>query len=119
MKILVIDDDAAVRKFIRMTLQRKKHTVVEADNGRRGLVLIEEHRDISVMITDLIMPEKEGIETIIEVRKKNPAIKIVAISGGGKVSPENYLVIADALGANTTLKKPFSAQELMHAVENL
>jgi len=119
MKILVIDDDAAVRKFISMTLQRKKYSVVEADNGQSGLKLLQEHRDISVMITDLIMPEKEGIETIMEVRQQYPAIKIIAISGGGKVSPENYLVIADALGANTTLKKPFSGQELIHAVENL
>jgi CheY-like chemotaxis protein len=119
MKILVIDDDAAVRKFINLTLQRKKHIVVEAENGKSGLLLLQEHRDIAVMITDLIMPEKEGIETIIEVKKLYPAIKIIAISGGGKVSPENYLVIADALGANTTLKKPFSGQELIHAIDNL
>lgn len=119
MKILVIDDDAAVRKFICLTLQRKKYTVIEAENGKIGLELLQENRDISVMITDLIMPEKEGIETIIEVKQQYPSIKIVAISGGGKVSPENYLVIADALGANTTLKKPFSGQELIHAIENL
>jgi CheY-like chemotaxis protein len=119
MKILVIDDDAAVRKFISMILQRKKHTVIEADNGLNGLLMLQEHQDITVMITDLIMPEKEGIETIIEVRQLYPSIKIVAISGGGKVSPENYLVIADALGAHTTLKKPFSSQELIQAIENL
>ena len=119
MKILVIDDDAAVRKFISITLQRKKYNVIEADNGKIGLQLLQEHHDVSVMITDLIMPEKEGIETIIEVRQQYPAIKIIAISGGGKVSPENYLVIAYALGANTTLKKPFSGQELIHAIENL
>ena len=119
MKILVIDDDAAVRKFISMILQRKKHTVVEADNGRKGLMVLQEHQDIAIMITDLIMPEKEGIETIIEVRQQYPSVKILAISGGGKVSPENYLVIADALGAHSTLKKPFSGQELIHAIENL
>ncbi len=119
MKILVIDDDAAVRKFISMTLQRKKYNVIEAENGESCLQLLKEHRDISVMITDLIMPEKDGIETIIEVRQQFPAIKIIAISGGGKVSPENYLVIADALGANTTLRKPFSGQELIQAIENL
>ncbi|MBZ4220049.1 MAG: response regulator [Chlorobium sp.] len=119
MKILVIDDDAAVRKFITLILQRKKHTVLEADNGVNGLKLLQEHQDISVMITDLIMPEKEGIETIIEVRQQYPGIKILAISGGGKVSPDNYLVIADALGAHSTLKKPFSGQELIQAIENL
>lgn len=119
MKILVIDDDAAVRKFISMILQRKKYTVIEADNGTNGLRLLHDNPDITVMITDLIMPEKEGIETIIEVRQQYPSIKILAISGGGKVSPENHLVIADALGAHSTLKKPFSGPELLHAVENL
>jgi YesN/AraC family two-component response regulator len=92
---------------------------LEADNGVNGLKLLQEHQDISVMITDLIMPEKEGIETIIEVRQQYPGIKILAISGGGKVSPDNYLVIADALGAHSTLKKPFSGQELILAIENL
>ena len=75
--------------------------------------------DFTVMITDLIMPEKEGIETIIEVKKNYPAVKIIAISGGGEVGPENFLVLADALGAHTTLKKPFSGQELIRAIKNL
>ena len=113
MKILVIDDDAAVRKFIVTTLTRENITVFEAENGSEGLRVLQNERDIDVIITDLIMPEKEGIATIVEVRKLNPSIKIMAISGGGKVGPENYLVLADALGANATLKKPFSAQELL------
>lgn len=119
MKVLVIDDDAAVRKFICTTLQRANHTVLDADNGSTGLLLLHEHRDISLVITDLIMPEKEGIETIMDIKQLYPAIKIMAISGGGKVGPENYLVLANALGANTTLKKPFSGQELLHAIEHL
>jgi len=119
MKVLVIDDDAAVRKFICTTLLRANHTVLDADNGSTGLMLLHENRDISLVITDLIMPEKEGIETIIDIKQLYPAIKIMAISGGGKVGPENYLVLANALGANTTLKKPFSGQELLHAIEHL
>ncbi|MEI8032753.1 MAG: response regulator [Chlorobiaceae bacterium] len=119
MKILVIDDDAAVRKFIGTTLKRANHTVLEAENGAEGLRVLLEERDIPVVITDLIMPEKEGVETIIEVKQLYPSIKILAISGGGKAGPENYLVLADALGANTTLKKPFSGQDLMRAVESL
>jgi CheY-like chemotaxis protein len=117
MKILVIDDDAAVRKFIITTLKRENYTVLEAENGTEGIQKLQEDRDISVIITDLIMPEKEGIETIMEVRKLNPAIKIMAISGGGKVGPENYLVLADALGANATLRKPFSGQELLMSLK--
>lgn len=118
MKILVVDDDAAVRKFISITLKRENHTVFEADNGKTGLQILQTQHDISLMITDLIMPEMEGIETIIAVKQKYPAIKILAISGGGKVSPENYLVLANALGANNTLKKPFSGQELIKVIGN-
>ncbi|MFZ4524262.1 MAG: response regulator [Chlorobium sp.] len=119
MKILVVDDDASVRKFISITLKRANHTVFEADNGKTGLQLLQELQDISLMITDLIMPDMEGVETIAAVKQKYPAIKILAISGGGKVSPENYLVLANALGANHTLKKPFSGQELIKVIGNL
>ena len=119
MEILVIDDDAAVRKFISTALKTEHYTVFEADNGKTGLMILQIQHDISVIITDLIMPEMEGIETIIEVRQKYPAIKILAISGGGKVSPENYLVLANAFGANNTLKKPFSRQELIKVIGNL
>ncbi len=119
MKILVIDDDAAVRKFISTTLKRGNHTAVEAENGEEGLRMLYEDKEIALIITDLIMPEKEGIETIIEVKQRYPFMKILAISGGGKAGPENYLVLADALGANTTLKKPFSGQDLLRSIENL
>jgi CheY-like chemotaxis protein len=113
MKILVIDDDPSVRKFISTALKKENYTVLEAENGKEGLKKLQEERDITIIITDLIMPEKEGIETIMEVRKLNPSIKIMAISGGGKVGPENFLLLADAVGANATLKKPFSSQELI------
>lgn len=119
MHILVIDDDAAVRKFIGIILKKEDHTVFEADNGMSGLQLLHTNHEIAIVITDLIMPEKEGIETIMEIRRRYPAIKIIAISGGGKVGPENYLVLADALGAHTTLKKPFSGQELLMSLKLL
>lgn len=113
MKILVIDDDSSVRKFIATTLKNEHHTVTEAKNGTEGLEKFQQEKDISIIIIDLIMPDKEGLETIIEIREINPSIKILAISGGGKAGPENYLLLADALGANATLKKPFSGQELL------
>jgi len=119
MNILVIDDDPAVRKFITTILKKENHTVFEADNGKTGLKLLQEQHDIPVVITDIVMPEKEGIETIMEMRSQYPAIKILAISGGGKVGPENYLVLADALGAHTTLKKPFSGPELLLSLKLL
>ena len=119
MNILVIEDDAAVRNCISILLKREKHAVYEAENGIIGLLLLKEQKDISVVITDIVMPEKDGIETIIEVKKQYPTIRIIAISGGGQVGPENYLVMANALGAHTTLKKPFSGEDLVLAIRNL
>jgi CheY-like chemotaxis protein len=119
MKILVIDDDPSVRKFIATTLKRENHVVTEAENGAEGLKRLQEEKDISIIITDLLMPEKEGIETIMEIRKINPSLKILAISGGGKVGPENFLLLADAVGANATLRKPFSGQELLMCLKLL
>ncbi|MCF8216585.1 MAG: response regulator [Chlorobium sp.] len=119
MNILVIDDDSAIRKFIGVTLQKAAHTVFEVDNGKAGLEFLQGSPEIDVVITDLIMPEKEGIETIMEIHRQYPAIKIMAISGGGKVGPDNYLVLADALGAHTTLKKPFSGKELLMSLNLL
>ncbi|NTU52151.1 MAG: response regulator [Chlorobiaceae bacterium] len=119
MKILVIDDDPSVRKFISTTLKRENFTVTEAENGKEGLKRLQEEKDIAIIITDLLMPEKEGIETIMEIRKLNPSLKILAISGGGKVGPENFLLLADAVGANATLKKPFSGQELLMSLRLL
>ena len=119
MKILVVEDDAAVRKFLITVLKRENYTVYEADNGVSALLVLKDQKDISLMITDLIMPEKEGFETIIEVKKQYPSINIIAISGGGQVGPENFLVLAYALGAHTTLKKPFSGHELIRAIKNL
>ena len=119
MHILIIDDDAAVRKFISTTLNREGHTTVEAENGVVGLEVLEHESQIDVLITDLIMPQKEGIETIMEAKRLYPSMKILAISGGGKVGPDNYLILADALGATATLKKPFGGKELILAIQNL
>ncbi|NTU97696.1 MAG: response regulator [Chlorobiaceae bacterium] len=119
MKILVIDDDAAVRKFIGLTLKQAGYDVLEGENGREGMKTLQEHRDISLMITDIIMPEKEGIETIMEVKKLYPSLKIIAISGGGKAGPQSYLVLADAFGVNATLAKPFSGKELLLCMEQI
>jgi DNA-binding response OmpR family regulator len=119
MKILIIEDDSAVRNFINISLKAENHTVVEADNGLNGLKLLQDNPDIEVVITDIIMPEKEGIETIIAIKKQYPAVKILAISGGGKLDSENYLVMAKALGAHKTLKKPFKGSELLNTIAKL
>lgn len=119
MKVLVIEDDEAVQKFICKILISAGHAVAVAGNGKEGLAEIKQNNDVSIVITDMLMPEKEGIETIADIKKLWPHIKIIAISGGGIIDPEFYLLNASALGANMTLKKPFTRPELIKAIENL
>lgn len=119
MKILVIEDDEAVLKFVCKILAGAGKTVIAACNGAEGLEQIKNNPDIAMVITDIIMPEKEGIETIVEIRKSWPEIKIIAISGGGMIEPEFYLRNASAFGAHAALKKPVTISELIDAVENL
>jgi len=118
-RILIIDDDNQFRVILRIMLENAGHKDIEAaENGYMGMKLIRNgHFDL--VITDIIMPEKEGIETIIEIRKDFPAIKIIAMSGGGKIGPDSYLEMADHLGADRTLAKPFQQSELVNAVQEL
>ena len=117
-QILVVDDELDIRIMLKKMLERDKHNVSLADDGSSALKFLTEKQP-DIMITDLIMPDKEGIETIMEVRKKYPAIKIIAISGGGRMGPTSYLHLAKGIGANHTLTKPFSQTELLSAVEDL
>ena len=119
MEILLIEDDEAVREFIREVLLGAGYFVSAAGNGKEGLAAIKSDPDIGMVITDIVMPEKEGIETIIEIKQSWPQIKIIAISGGGRICAEDYLHIASELGADITLKKPFARHELLGAVAEL
>jgi CheY-like chemotaxis protein len=112
MKILVIDDDHLVRYALSKILSSYGYEVVTAADGKRGMtVLRDEHPD--VVITDIIMPEQEGIDTIIQIRRERPGIKIVAISGGGRIRNIDFLEMAQSLGADEVLAKPFEADELL------
>ena len=117
-QILVIDDYADVRRLIRMTLEDAELDVFEAENGRVGLE-INEAEEIDLIITDLLMPEKEGIETIRELRQKDLDIPVIAISGGGSMAPERLLKYAIDLGANAGLTKPVDMDELTGLVHSL
>lgn len=117
-KILIIDDDEQIRTFMRKILQLAGHEVVEAGNGKIGMQIYTTN-PAELIITDLIMPEKEGIETILEIRSTHPNAKIIAISGGGQVLAEDYLCLAKGLGAVGTLTKPFSKTEMMAVVERV
>jgi CheY-like chemotaxis protein len=113
--ILVIDDEEFVRDMLQQMLEAEGHSVVEAPNGAAGLRLLREHKP-ALVITDILMPEKEGIETIRELRKVAPHVKIIAISGGGRMSRIDLLAVAQSFGAAGTLAKPFERRELIDTV---
>ena len=119
MRILVIEDDAQVREMICKILNEEGNDMIEAANGKEAINLLNIEPKIDLVITDIIMPEKEGIETILELKQDYPGIKILAISGGGKGNAQNYLTLAKAMGADLVLKKPFVKQELLGAVQTL
>lgn len=117
--ILVIDDEPAIRQMVRRSLERDGHTILEAPNGREGIALARaQHLDL--IITDIVMPEMEGIETILVLRGQFPVIPIIAMSGGGGTRGMMfYLDAAAKLGANATLAKPFRPAQLAELVKKL
>ena len=112
--ILVIDDDASVRYAIRRVIEEAGFAVELAANGKEGLAVLDRISPVLV-ITDLIMPEREGLETIMELRKRKPELPIVAISGGGPPA-QDYLHFARRLGANEILAKPFEPEQLIEVL---
>lgn len=116
--ILVIDDDASVREVLGEMLRLEGHEVTIAENGVEAIPMLTLRR-FDLVITDLIMPEKEGIETISEIRRTDTAIPILAISGGGRLGPSDYLQTARYIGADATLAKPFARQELLTTIDAL
>ena len=116
--ILIIDDDPQILDMLGQTLKREGHEVVEALDGKEGLKLYREN-PTDLIITDIIMPEKEGIETIMELQRDFPDVKIIAISGGGHNSADQYLSLARKFGVQRTFAKPISREELLKAVREL
>jgi CheY-like chemotaxis protein len=116
--VLVIDDASTVREVLRRMLTSADHAVIEAADGEAGLLLFEE-RSPELVITDLIMPKKEGIETIQQIRRSRPDAKIVAISGSTAAGGKLYLGAAKKLGADAVLAKPFQPAELLEIVTRL
>ncbi len=119
MRVLIIDDEPEIRKMLNKMLSNVIQDVLVAEDGQEGLQIVNSTLEIDLVITDLIMPGKEGIETILELKRDRPEIKILAISGGGKVGPHDYLTLAKGLGADLTLTKPFLKEDLCGAVNYL
>lgn len=116
--ILLVDDDPQVLKLLLDYLTRQGHEVACASNGKEAVKIMRvSHIDLCLM--DIIMPGKDGLETIPEFRQAHPSIKILAVSGGGSMGSSEYLKMAQALGADRALAKPFTFQALKDAVDSL
>jgi len=116
--ILVIDDDALMRDTIEAMLEEAGHQLMLAENGDRALALMA-NTAADLVITDILMPGKEGMQTICELQELYPTVPIIAISGGSRRVKQSYLPTATALGAAATLDKPFSHAELLKTVNSL
>ncbi|MGE0118656.1 MAG: response regulator [Dongiaceae bacterium] len=118
-RLLVIDDDELVRATLVDMLQTAGFEVVTAKNGRVGLELLET-TSVAAIITDILMPEQEGLETIREARQRYPTVRILAISGGGAGGTDIHLLrFAESFGADQTLAKPFTPSQLVAVIRTL
>ncbi len=117
-QILVVDDEELVRQALRHVLEPEGYLVVEAPHGGIAMDILRK-QPIDLVILDLLMPEQEGLETILKMRCHSPKIKIIAISGGGRFGMTYLLDMAEKLGANSGLTKPLSRQELLVTIRKL
>ena len=115
-RILIIDDEQPVRSVFRRALERAGHEVSEAGDGQAGLKQIAQS-SFDLVVTDIVMPEIEGIEFILQLHREQPDLKVIAMSGGGRVAPKAYLDMARAAGAVSVLAKPFTIEALLAAVD--
>ncbi|MGD0754718.1 MAG: response regulator [Bacteroidales bacterium] len=116
--VLIVEDDKDVREMLKLSLLRRNFTVLEAENGKAAIAHFKP-LITDLVVTDLIMPEEDGLKVVIKLRELKPSIKIIAISGGGKVGPGSYLNLAKALGADAIFSKPFSINDLVAKIEQL
>lgn len=114
MRVLVIEDNAELREYLRLALEMQDYQVLTAEHGRAALAYLDGHR-VDVVITDLFMPEMDGIETVAALRKQFPEMRVIAMSGRPGV---DYLTVARELGVKHTLRKPFEITELLAALKD-
>ena len=117
-RILIIDDEPQIRSMLTLMLERDGYEVVEAPDGVEGIKVYRQN-PADLIITDLIMPNKDGIGMIIDLKKEFPDVKIIAMSGGGLNKPDGYLKGAKKLGASCTLTKPIDREEMLRAVRDI
>lgn len=116
--VLIVDDDVAVRVMLRQILEGAGYSVLEARNGVEAVRLFAED-PADLVITDIVMPEKDGLETIFELRQDFRDVKIIAMSGARRSGPNSYLEMAEQLGARLALVKPLNPRRILAAVAEL
>jgi DNA-binding response OmpR family regulator len=114
--IMIVEDDNDLREMLKLSLLQRKYTVIEAGNGKEALSKFKPSL-VDLVVTDIIMPDEDGLKVIMKLREIKPNIRIIAISGGGKAGPGNYLNLARALGADEIFPKPFSVQTLLTKID--
>ena len=117
-RILVIDDDPGMRGLLLEVLSHAGHTIFIAADGREGTALLD-RRSIDLIITDVLMPNQDGIETMSKIRRSHPTLPIIVMTGGNQLGSDYYLRIAKALGAARVLPKPFHLDDLLRHVKEL
>jgi len=117
-KILIIDDAPIIRDMLKTLFEQEGFKILLAENGKEGLKLFKKD-PADLVITDIIMPEKEGLQTIRDLHRQDPALPIIAISGGGIVGPEQYLLAAKKFGAIDAFQKPLDLPALLSFVNKL
>ncbi|MCD6598260.1 MAG: response regulator [Bacteroidales bacterium] len=117
-RVLVIDDEPYILLMLKKLFEKEGFEVDIAINGDEGIRIFSKY-PADVIITDIVMPEKEGLETIREFKQTNPDLKIIAISGGGRIDSKEYLDSARLFGASKVFRKPFKQREMVNAVNEL
>lgn len=116
--ILIVDDDPTVRLIAGELLRSEDHAIVEAEDGDEALKIVASMA-VDLVVLDMLMPNKDGLETIVELRRRNPGIRILAISSGGRMEPGHLLRTAMLFGADECLQKPLRLEAFSQAVERL
>ncbi len=117
-RVLIIEDEQLVRMVLRDMLEAAGHQVTEAEDGEQGLAQFEAH-PADIVVTDIVMPRKEGFETIQELRRRYPKVKIIAISGGDRHRGYGVLTVAKRFGAHGVLMKPFRRRDLLAMIDDI
>ena len=115
--ILVVDDDTLVQSTFKILLEKKGYQVLLADDGNQALQTLQAAR-VDLVLLDILMPDKEGIETLIDIKQRHPKVSVLVMSGGGSRTKHDFLSLAAKFGADATIKKTVGAAEILNLVEN-